>query len=98
MGLTAQGFVVGAASQVQETRLTSAVILALVIVFIGLATVVTGKRFELIALADRHMLDAYEARLLQGTNEELRLHHALSTSKRGQAMLRGRFLDEYEGR
>jgi len=96
LGLTAQGFVVGAASQVQAAHLTSAAMLALVILFIGLATVVTGKRFELIALADRHMLDTYESKLLQGANEELRLYHALSTGKRGKAMLRGRFLNDYE--
>lgn len=95
LGLTAQGFVVGAASQVQATRLTSAVMLSLVILFIGMATIVTGQRFELVALADRHMLDMYELRFLQGANEELRLHHSLSTGKRGRAMLRGRFLKDY---
>lgn len=95
LGLTAQGFVIGAASQVQATRLVSAIMLALVILFIGLVTVVTGKRFELVSLADRHMLDTYESKLLHGANEELRLYHALSTGKRGEAMLRGQFLNDY---
>jgi hypothetical protein len=55
LGLTAQGFIVGAASQVQKAELTTAILLAAVILFIGLATIVTGQRFELVALADRHM-------------------------------------------
>lgn len=95
LGLTAQGFVVGAASQVQETRLISALMLAIVILFIGLATVVTGQRFELTALADRHQLDAYEDLMLRDGNESLRLHHAARTGDRGTVMLRGRFKDEY---
>ena len=57
LGLTAQGFVVGAASQVEKAQLATAIMLAVVILFIGLATIVTGQRFELVALADRHMLE-----------------------------------------
>jgi len=95
LGLTAQGFVVGAASQVQESRLISALMLAIVILFIGLATVVTGQRFELTALADRHQLDAYEQLMLCDGDERLRLHHAARTADRGRLMLRGRLKDEY---
>lgn len=96
LGLAAQGFIVGAASQVQKAQLTSAIMLAIVILFIGLATIITGQRFEVIALADRYMLDAYEAHLLQGRNSDLRLHHALAGRARGAVMLRGAFLRKYQ--
>lgn len=96
LGLTAQGFVVGAASQLSPGRLTTAVMLAVVILFIGVATIATGRRFELVALADRHMLDVYETRLLRGPDADLRLQHASSTGRRPGVMLSGEALREYE--
>ena len=40
----------------------------------GLATIITGLCFQLAALADRHMLDTYDARLLPRTNSDLLPH------------------------
>jgi hypothetical protein len=94
LGLTAQGLVVSAATQVQD-RLVSAIMLAIVILFIGMATIVVGRRLELVGLADRYMLDEYEARLLPASHSDLRLHHAMSTRTRGEHMLRGPALEGY---
>jgi hypothetical protein len=94
LGLTAQGFVVGAASQLPRDRLITAIMLALVILFIGVATIVTGERVEFAALADRHMLDVYESRLLRDGNEDLRLFHARPISERVAAMLGRSAFDE----
>jgi hypothetical protein len=94
LGLTAQGFLVGAASQLPRDRLITAIMLALVILFIGVATIVTGARVELAALADRYMLDVYESRLLRDGNEDLRLFHAKPISERAAAMLGRSDFDE----
>jgi len=74
LGLTAQGFVVGAASQVVD-RIYTAVLLSLVILFIGLATIVSSLRIGLFTGLDRYVLDEYERVLLVGEFERLRLQH-----------------------
>ena len=95
LGPTAQGFVIGAASQIQQSHLPTAIMLALVILFLGLATIVPGQRFELLALADRQLLDVYEHRMLKGEHGGLRLYHATSAGARAEVMLRGPALDHY---
>lgn len=75
LGLAAQGFVVGAASQVVGRVFTS-ILLSVLVLFIGLATVVSGLRCSLFAAADRYKLDEYERVMLSGEHEHLRLLHA----------------------
>lgn len=96
LGLAAQGFVIGAASQVQPAQSATSLVLGAVVLFIGLATIIVGQRFELVALADRHMLDAFEERLLGADYAELGLRHAMSSGLRGAEMLRGQYLHEYK--
>jgi hypothetical protein len=74
LGLTAQGFVVGAASQLAGRPYT-AVLLCLVIVLIGVATIVSSLRIGLFTGLDRIALDEYERILLVGDFERLRQHH-----------------------
>ena len=75
LGLTAQGFVVGAASQVVD-RVYTAVLLCIVILFIGAATIISSLRIGLFTALDRYTLDEYEKVMLVGDFEPLRLQHA----------------------
>lgn len=75
LGLTAQGFVVGAASQVVD-RTYTAILLCFVILFIGAATIVSSLRLALFTALDRYTLDEYEKILLVGVFEPLRLEHS----------------------
>ena len=80
LGLTAQGFVVGAASQVVDRPLT-AVLLSIVILLIGAATIISSIRIGLFTSLDRYTLDQYE-QVLVGDFELLRLHHGSSYRQR----------------
>jgi len=81
LGLAAQGFVVGASSQVVGRVFTS-ILLSLLILFIGLATVISSLRISLFASVDRHMLDEYEEVLLSVSYPHLRLRHAARLTDR----------------
>lgn len=81
LGLTAQGFVVAAASGVSH-RTYTAVLLAIVIFFIGVATIISSLRAGLFADLDRLALDEYEKTLLVGEFERFRLLHSSSFRQR----------------
>ncbi|MFI6097639.1 hypothetical protein ACIA8G_18920 [Lentzea sp. NPDC051213] len=85
LGLAAQGFVVGAASQVVGRVFTS-ILLALLILFIGCATVISSLRISLFAAVDRHMLDEYEKVLLGEEYQHLRLRHANTLIEREELL------------
>lgn len=80
LGLAAQGFVVGASSQVVGRVFTST-LLAVLILIIGFATVVSSLRIGLFASVDRHMLDEYE-KLILGNHAHLRLRHGVPLIER----------------
>jgi hypothetical protein len=77
LGLAAQGFIVGAATQVTRRPLT-ALLLSVVILLIGAATTASSLRIDLFAGVDRGMLDEYEKVLLVGDFEDLRLMNSAS--------------------
>jgi hypothetical protein len=85
LGLAAQGFVVGAASQVVD-RIFTAVLLSVVILFIGAATIVSSLRIGLFTSLDRYKLDQYERVLLVGDFESLRLQHAATFREREERL------------
>ncbi len=85
LGLTAQGFVVGAASQVTNRPIT-AIMLCAVILFIGAATIISGLRVVLFTDIDRRMLDRYEKTLLVEQYESLRLLHGATFREREEAL------------
>ncbi len=85
LGLAAQGFVVGAASQVVD-RIFTAVLLSVLILFIGAATIVTSLRIGLFTSLDRYQLDQYEQVLLVGEFESLRLQDAASFREREERL------------
>jgi hypothetical protein len=84
LGLAAQGFIVGAASQVTDRAIT-AILLSLVILFIGLATIISGVQIGRYTSNDRRVLDQYEEILLTGEFESLRLHHCARYRQRTEA-------------
>jgi hypothetical protein len=85
LGLAAQGFVVGAASQVVD-RVFTAALLSIVILFIGVATIVSSLRIGLFASLDRYALDQFERILLVGDFEALRLQHAATYREREEQL------------
>lgn len=85
LGLTAQGFMLGAVSEVVDRVNTIEVVdrvnaitvpLCVVISFIGVATIGISFRFNIVIDKDRHLLDEYERILLVGDFESLRLRHS----------------------
>jgi hypothetical protein len=85
LGLAAQGFVVGAASQVTD-RVLTAVLLSVVILFIGAATIISSLRIGLFTSLDRYTLDQYERVLLVGNFESLRLRHSATYREREERL------------
>ena len=85
LGLAAQGFVVGAASQVVD-RVFTAILLSVVILFIGAATIISSLRIGLFTSLDRYTLDQYERVLLVGDFESLRLQHAATYREREEQL------------
>ncbi|MGH3937924.1 MAG: hypothetical protein ACRDTG_04700 [Pseudonocardiaceae bacterium] len=75
LGLTAQGFMIGAASQVVD-RVYAVASLCIVIFFIGIATIGISLRFNIVIDQDRALLDEYERILLVEAFEPLRLRHS----------------------
>jgi hypothetical protein len=85
LGLTAQGFIVGAASQITGRPLT-AVLLCIVILFIGAATMISGVRVGFFTDIDRQMLDRYERILLVNEFESMRNLHGGTFDQREAAL------------
>jgi hypothetical protein len=81
LGLTAQGFVVAAASGVSH-RIYTAILLSIVILFTGAATIISSLRVGLFAAMDRLILDEYEKVFLVGDFERFRLLHSVSYKQR----------------
>ena len=81
LGLTAQAFLIGAASQISG-RIATEFILAAAILGIGAVTILVSQRIELLCLVDRQMIDRFEAELLTGRNEHLRLLHGVDIWER----------------
>jgi hypothetical protein len=86
LGLTAQGFVIGASSQLGTGRPFTACLLSIVIITIGCITIVSSLRCHLFAQVDRHKLDDIEGMLLTDAYEALRLTHGSGLRERAAAL------------
>ena len=87
LGLTAQGFIIGAASQIRDRPVT-AVLLAAVILLVGAVVIIAGRFIELLLMVDRILLDQYEERMLPAHAHNLRLQHGCGVRNRAETVLK----------